>query len=313
MAEHVDMTGSRLRLAFFLTILILVVEALAGWASHSLALLSDAGHILSDVVALGLAWFASVQAGRPADERRTYGYQRVGILTAMANGVTLVLIVIAVAFEAVRRLAHPEPVQGGLVIGAAAIAIVVNSSIALGLRGHTKNLNVRAAMLHVVGDLAASIGVVVAGGVILLTGWLYADPLVSLGIAALIAFGAVKIVIDTVNILLEGTPKGVDLDEVRAEVLRTAAVRSVHDLHVWAIAPEQVALSAHLVIPEEQDAVTGEHLVRELEQRLCARFGIGHTTLQLEACHPCGADVGHGVGEHNHPHTHGAAGAHAHE
>ena len=313
MDEHRDLTRTRLRLAFFLTIVILAVEALAGWISHSLALLADAGHILSDVVALGLAWFAAVQAQRPADQRRTYGYHRVGILTAMANGVTLVLIVIAVAYEAVRRLAHPEPVQGGLVIGAAAVAIVVNTTIALGLRGHTRNLNVRAAMLHVVGDLAASIGVVFAGGVILLTGWLYADPLVSLGIAALIAFGAVKIVIDTVNILLEGTPKGVDLDEVRSEVLRTPEVKSVHDLHVWTLAPEQLALSAHLVIPEEQDAVTGEHLVRELEQRLCARFGIGHTTVQLEACHPCSTALGHGVGEHNHPHTHGAAASHAHD
>lgn len=313
MDEHSNMAGHRLRLAFFLTVVILAVEALAGWYSHSLALLSDAGHILSDVVALGLAWFAAVQAQRPADERRTYGYHRVGILTAMANGVTLVVIVIAVAYEAARRFAHPQPVHGGLVIGAALIAIVVNTSIALGLRGHTANLNVRTAMLHVVGDLAASIGVVIAGGVILLTGWLYADPLVSLGIAALIAFGAVRIVLDTVNILLEGTPKGVNLDEVRLEALRTPGVRSVHDLHVWTLAPEQVALSAHLVIPEEQDAVASEHLVRELEQRLCARFGIGHTTIQLEACHPCADDLGHGVGEHNHPHTHGVSGSQTHD
>lgn len=305
-AEHShgqDLSGGKLRLAFFLTVIILVVEAGAGVVSHSLALLSDAGHILTDVVALGLAWLAVEQARRPADDRRTYGYHRVGILTAMVNGVTLILIVLAIGYEAIRRFAHPEPIQGGLVVVAALVAIGVNSFIALNLRSAGKNLNIKAAMLHVVGDLAASVGVVIAGALILLTGWLWVDPAISLAIAGLIAWSALRIVLSTVNILLEGTPKDMDLRAVRAEILGTDDIRSLHDLHVWSLATEQVSLSCHVVVAEEQLASEGEHMVRDLELRLCQRFDIGHSTIQLEACHPCSEGTGHGLGEHNHPHA----------
>jgi cobalt-zinc-cadmium efflux system protein len=295
-------SGGALKQAFFLTALILLVEAGAGFFSHSLALLSDAGHILTDVAALGLAWFAVEQAKRPADARRTYGYHRVGILTAMANGATLILIVGAIGYEAVRRLLHPEPVQGGLVVVAALGAIAVNTFVAFRLRGNRENLNVRAAMLHVLGDLAASVGVVIAGAIILVTGWLYADPLISLGIAVLIAWGGIKIVIDTVNILLEATPSEVDIEEVRELIIATEGVNSVHDLHVWSLSPEQVALSCHVVVGLEASAVDTEHIVRTLEEKLCGRFTIGHTTIQAEACHPCDPDATHGPGEHNHPH-----------
>lgn len=297
-----DLTGGKLRLAFLLTVVILVVEAVAGLFSHSLALLSDAGHILTDVVALGLAWFAVVQARRPADSSRTYGYHRVGILTAMVNGATLVVIVFAIAIEAVRRLAHPEPVQGPLVIGAALVAIAVNGFIGLSLRDSGENLNVRAAVLHVVGDLAASVGVVVAGLVIVLTGWLYVDPLLSLAIAALIAWSALKLVSDTVQILLEGIPKGIDLDEVRRSIAHIEGVVSVHDLHVWTLSPGQLALSSHILVGEDQSAIDVEHLIRRIEQEVCGRFGIGHTTLQPESCHPCQDGLSHGAGAHNHPH-----------
>ena len=190
MAEHDharDLSGGALKQAFLLTAIILVVEAVAGWFSHSLALMADAGHILTDVIALGLAWFAVEQAKRPADTRRTYGYHRVGILTAMINGATLIIIVAAVAFEAVRRFSHPEPVQGGLVIVSATVAVVVNLFITFRLKSGEKNLNVQAALLHVVGDLAASVGVIVAGVVILTTAWYPADPIISLAIAVLIA------------------------------------------------------------------------------------------------------------------------------
>src|SRR5215813_11988764 len=159
------LTGSRLRLAFLLTLIVLIVEASAGLVANSLALLSDAGHILTDAFALGLAWFAVEQAGRPSDSRRTYGYHRVGILAALVNGGTLILVVAAIAFEAVRRLQHPEPIQGGLVIAAALVALAVNTFIALNLRHAGPDLNVRAALLHVLGDLAASVGVAIAGAV----------------------------------------------------------------------------------------------------------------------------------------------------
>jgi cobalt-zinc-cadmium efflux system protein len=300
--EQVNQRGASLKTALALTAVILLVEFTGGLVSHSLALLSDAGHVLTDVFALGLAWFAIEQSKRPADKRRSYGYQRVSILAALVNSVTLIVIVIAIAYEAVRRLASPEPVQGWVVIVTALVGIAVNSFVIFGLRGETKSLNMRAAFLHVAGDIGASIGVVVAGAVILLTGWLYIDPILSLGIAALIAYGAWRIVRETVNLLMEGTPPDINLSAVSDEITHTDKVVSLHDLHVWALSSEDTALSVHVVVG---DCPLGdaEHLVRDLEQRLCGRFDIGHTTIQVESCHPCG-EIHHGAGEHNHPHEH---------
>jgi cobalt-zinc-cadmium efflux system protein len=300
--EQISARGAALRRALLLTIVILLVELAGGLASHSLALLSDAGHVLTDVFALGLAWFAIEQSKRPADRRRSYGYQRVSILAALLNAATLIVIVLAIGYEAVRRLVAPQPVQGGIVIVAALIGIAVNTYVILGLRGDTRSLNIRAAFLHVAGDIGASAGVVIAGAVILLTGWLYIDPLLSLGIAALIAFGAWGIVRETVNLLMEGTPREVDLGQVTREITGTERVTGLHDLHVWALSSEETALSVHVVVGEcpLSDA---EHLVRDLEQRLCSRFDIGHTTIQVESCHPC-SEITHGAGAHNHPHEH---------
>jgi len=300
--ERVTDQGATLKKALALTCVILVVDLAGGVVSHSLALLSDAGHVLTDVFALGLAWFAVEQSKRPADRRRSYGYQRVSILAALVNSVVLIVIVIAIASEAVRRLTHPEPVQGLVVIVSALVAIAVNVYVVFGLRGHGKNLNVRAALLHVTGDIGASAGVVVAGAVILLTNWLYIDPILSLGIAVLIAYGAWRIVRETVNLLLEGTPPDINLGEVTREITNTKRVIGVHDLHVWALSSEEMALSAHVVL-EECPLSDAEHIVRDLEGRLCGRFAIGHTTIQVESCHPCG-EIHHGAGEHNHPHEH---------
>ncbi len=299
--EHVG-SGGKLRLALGLTLAILLIELAGGLLSHSLALLSDAGHVLTDVFALGLAWFAVEQSKRPADQRRSYGYQRVSILAALLNAVTLIVIVIAIAYEAVRRLAAPEPVQGGIVIATALVGIAINTFVLMNLRGGGRNLNLRAALLHVTGDVAASAGVVVSGVVILLTGWLYIDPLLSLGIAALIAFGAWRIVRETVNLLMEGTPGDIDVGAVTTLVTRTPHVTGVHDMHVWALSSEATALSMHVVV-EDISLGDAEHVVRDLEHRLCDGFGIGHTTIQVESCHPCG-EIHHGAGEHNHPHEH---------
>ena len=300
--EGVNRGGTRLRFALGLTLVILVVELAGGLLSHSLALLSDAGHVLTDVFALGLAWFAIEQSKRPADQRRSYGYQRVGILAALLNAVALIVIVLAIGFEAVRRLMAPEPVQGGTVIATALVAIAINVFVLLTLRAEVNNLNLRAALLHVTGDVAASAAVVIAGGVILLTGWLYIDPLLSLAIAALIAYGAWGIVRETVNLLMEGTPPDINMAAVSSEISGTDLVTGVHDLHVWALSSEDVALSCHIVIADTSlgDA---EHVVRDLEGRLCSQFAIGHTTIQVESCHPCG-EIHHGAGEHNHPHAH---------
>jgi cobalt-zinc-cadmium efflux system protein len=300
---HVHGGEAGLRRALVLTVAVLVVELAGGILSHSLALLSDAGHVLTDVFALGLAWFAIAQSRRPADTKRSYGYQRVTILAALLNAVTLIVIVLAIGFEAVRRLMAPQEVHGGIVIVAALAGIAINGVVVFGLRGGSKSLNLRAAVLHVAGDIGASIGVVIAGVVILLTGWLYIDPLLSLGIAALIAFGAWGIVRETVNLLMEGTPRQIDLDKVTEEITSTPKVTDLHDLHVWALSAEQTALSVHVVVGDCPLA-DAEHLVRDLEQRLCAKFDIGHTTIQVESCHPC-AEIEHGAGAHNPPHDHG--------
>ena len=305
--DQVSGRQSTLKRAIALTAVVLVVEVAGGLLSHSLALLSDAGHVLTDVFALGLAWFALAQSRRPADRRRSYGYQRVTVLAALVNAVTLIVIVLAIGFEAVRRLMAPEPVQGGIVIASALVGIAVNAYVIFGLRGEAspgggKSLNMRAAFLHVAGDIGASVGVLVAGAVILLTGWLYIDPLLSLAIAVLIAYGAWGIVRETVNLLMEGTPREVDLGDVTREISATDRVTGLHDLHVWALSSEETALSVHVVVGEcpLSDA---KHLVRDLEQRLCGRFDIGHTTIQVESCHPCG-EIEHGAGAHNHPHDH---------
>jgi cobalt-zinc-cadmium efflux system protein len=281
---------------------VLAVELAGGLLSHSLALLSDAGHVLTDVFALGLAWFAVAQANRPADKRRSYGYHRVSILAALVNSIVLIGIVIAIGYEALRRLANPEPVQGGIVIIAALLGIAINLYVAFGLRGDSHNLNMRAALLHVTGDIGASIGVVVAGAVILLTGWLYIDPLLSIVIAVLIAYGAWRIVRETVNLLMEGTPGDIDLAAVTSEITRTKLITGMHDLHVWALSSDEMALSVHVVV-DDCPLGEAEHVVRDLEQRLCDRFSIGHTTIQVESCHPCG-EINHGAGKHNHPHDH---------
>jgi cobalt-zinc-cadmium efflux system protein len=300
--DSVKDRGATLKVALALTCVVLVVELAGGLVSHSLALLSDAGHVLTDVFALGLAWFAVAQARRPADLRRSYGYHRVSMLAALVNGVTLIGIVIAIAYEAVRRLSSPEQVQGGIVMITALVGIAINAYIAFGLRGQTRSLNMRAALIHVVGDIGASVGVVVAGAVILLTGWLYIDSLLSLAIAVLIAFGAWRIVRETVNLLLEGTPREIDLAAVTSEISGTDLISSMHDLHVWALSSEEMALSVHVVV-EDCPLGDAEHVVRDLERRLCDRFAIGHTTIQVESCHPCG-EINHGAGEHNHPHDH---------
>jgi cobalt-zinc-cadmium efflux system protein len=298
--ERITDSGPRLRLALALTVVVLAVELAGGLLAHSLALLSDAGHVLTDVFALGLAWFAVEQGKRPADPRRSYGYHRVSILAAFVNAITLIVIVLAIAFEAVRRLMTPQGVEGGLVVATALVGIAINAFVLLNLRSPAASLNLRAATLHVTGDVAASVGVVIAGLVILLTGWLYIDPLLSLAIAALIAYGAWGIVRETVNLLMEGTPRDVDLAAITREITDTQLVTGLHDLHVWALSSDETALSCHIVI-DDTSLGNAEHVVRGLESRLCDRFAIGHTTIQVESCHPCG-EILHGVGAHNHPH-----------
>ena len=299
-SEHVEaIVSGRLKQALVLTLAILAAELAGGIWSHSLALLSDAGHVTTDIFALGLAWFAVKQTERPADDSRTFGYHRAGILAAMTNGATLIVLVFVIALEAAQRFAHPEPVQGGVVIVSALVGVAVNSWVALSFRAQGTNLNIRAAILHAVGDLLASIGVIIAGLVILLTGWLFIDPLISVFIAALIGWNAIKIVSETVNILLEGTPRGMDVAAVRGELAALPGVRSHHDLHVWSISPEHVALSVHIVV-DDLPLSEAEHVMRQVETCVCERFGIGHTTIQVEFSEPCAGESDHLVAQQAH-------------
>lgn len=286
-----SMMGSKLRTAFVLTAIILLVEVAGGFLSHSLALLSDAGHVLTDIFALGLAWFATVQAERPADASKTYGYHRVGILTALANAVTLILIVLAIAFEAYQRFQHPEKVTPWLMFVSAAVGIAINLFIGFSLRAESgENLNVRAAMLHVFGDVGASVGVIIGGIIILLTRWYPADPLISLFIAALIAWGAWRILRETLDILMESTPKNLNVTQMVRDMVTEPSVQDVHDLHVWSIAGGMRCLSAHIQVAGDEPISQGDLLIGQLNHMLEEKYQIGHTTIQLECA---GCDPNH--------------------
>jgi len=224
------MAKQTLRFAFFLTIIILVAELVGGMIGNSLALLSDAGHVVTDIFALGLAWFAAVQAERPANARKTFGYHRVGILAALINAVTLILIAFAITWEAVQRLQHPQPVQPLVMFISAGIGIAINLFIGFGLQREGHSLNVRAAALHVFSDVAASVGVIIAGILILLTGWTLADPLLSVGIAVLIAVGAWLIIRETTDILMEAVPRDISLSALVNDMKGVRGVEDVHDL-----------------------------------------------------------------------------------
>ena len=281
-----NVLAGRLRLAFLLTIAILAVEVVSGIAAHSLALLADAGHILTDVAALGLAWFAAVQASRPADARNTFGYHRVGILAALANAATLVLVVGFVVVEAIRRLQDPAVVTPWIMALGASVAVGVNLIIAGLLRPHThEDLNARAAILHVLGDVAASAGVILGAVLIAVTGRNQIDPAISLAIAVLIAIGAWQILRESAAILMEGSPRGLDVVELVAEITAQPGVTGVHDLHVWSLDSSRRALSAHLGV-ETTDLRACEGVLAQVNAVLLERFAIAHSTFQLE-CAEC--------------------------
>ncbi len=278
------MARNSLRLAFFLTLIILIAELVGGLFANSLALLSDAGHVVTDIFALGLAWFATVQAERPANARKTFGYHRVGILAALINAVTLIVIAFAILLEAIQRFQHPEPVQPLIMFLAAGIGIVVNLTIGFGLRREGDNLNVRAAMLHVFGDVAASAGVIVAGIIILLTGWTIFDPLLSVGIAVLIVAGAWRILRETTNILLESVPKGLSMPDLVKDMRNVEGIQDVHDLHVWSITSNMYALSCHALI-DDLSLSDSSAILHTLNSMLSKKYHIGHATIQFE-CEP---------------------------
>ncbi len=289
----------RLWAVLALTGLFMVVEAVGGWLSGSLALLADAGHMLADVGALALSLLTAWIAQRPADNYKTYGYLRWEILAALVNGAALFGIAGWVVMEAIQRIEQPEPIQSGLFLAVAAAGLVVNLiSLSLLHGAHGGSLNARGAYLHVMGDALGSVGALAAAGIIATTGWMLADPLASILLSLLILVGAWRLMRESADILLESVPRHVSLPEVQRRMLGVDGVSAVHDLHVWTVTSGMVAMSGHAVVPDLEahpgvlDGIRGEML----------RLGIGHVTIQLEVEDGC---------EEPHPAVHPHAG-HAH-
>lgn len=274
-------------MAFWLTIVVLAVEVAGAYLSGSLALGADAGHVLSDVLALGLSAWAARLALRPPSGAWTYGLGRSGVLVASVNAAVLILIALGILVAALGRLAHPAAVRTGVMWIPAAFGLAVNLYIASRLHGHAHHdLNTKSAWLHVVGDAGAGGAVVVAALVIALSGWTWVDPVLSLGIAAFIAVGAAQVLRRCGHVLMEGVPEGLDSEGVAEVMAAVPGVCGVHHLHLWSIGGGRRALSGHLVL----GAITlqqGQHIAREVERTLAHRFGIEHCTLQIEAADDC--------------------------
>jgi len=285
----------RFLLSLSLTGLIFLAELAGGLWTRSLALLSDSAHVFMDVFALGLSYLAMRAAALPADDRHTYGFHRLQVLAALANGATLLLIAFEILREAWGRFQNPETVLAGPMLVIAVLGLGVNLVVALLLRQHDHaDLNTRSAFLHVLGDALASVGVIVAGIAILLTGWLWLDPLVSVLIGLLILFSSGRVLKESIHILAEGMPAGMTASAIADAMRRIPGVTQVHDLHVWTVAPGYVALSAHIVLQDQALSQTAE-IMAALKDALLASFEIRHTTIQCE-CAACGQGQAISVG-----------------
>jgi cobalt-zinc-cadmium efflux system protein len=259
-----------------------IIESLAGWFGHSLALLSDAGHNLADVLALLVSWYALRAAQRPSDARRTYGSHRIGIFAALLNAFSLVVIAGLIVIGAVERFLHPVQSHGWLMAGVAAVAVLLNTVIAMWLQHAAHDdLNVRGAYLHMLGDALSAAGVVVAGIVIGLNGPVIADPIVSLLIAVMIFYGSWSVLKESLGVLLEAVPAGIDMALVESAIRSVAGVSAAHDLHVWTIGPGVIACSCHIVVAE-QSIRDGQQVRAAVQAELDRKFHINHTTLQVE-------------------------------
>ena len=298
-------SSKQLWVATTITFIFCLGEAAVGYFSNSLALMADAGHNFADALALALSAFAIWMATKPADSKRTFGYHRVGILAALVNAVGLVLMAGAIFWEAVQRLNAPEAVQSGPMIWVALLAIILNSGIAWWLsRAAKADLNIRGAYLHMLGDAAASFGVVIAGIVISLTGAYIADPIVSIIFAILVLWSSWNILTESVHVLLEATPAGLDLATVEGAICGVEGVRGVHDLHVWTVSSGLIASSCHILVTDQRVSQS-QHIHQTVSQLLAHDFKISHSTIQVEV-EDCGGHEhsAHGELEHLHGHVH---------
>ena len=270
-----------LRFALLLTLGYIVLTVVAGIRAHSLALLSEAGHNVSDFLALALSLGAVYLQARPPNPHKTFGYQRAGVLAAFVNAAALVVIAGLIFYEAWQRLIHPTPVHAPLMIAVAAVGVAMNGAIAFFLHRSGSDVNMRSALLHMVGDTFSTAAVILGGWAILATGQSWIDPALSFGIGALILWSSFGIIRETLNILLEGTPRGMKVERVAEEVLKVEGVREVHDLHIWSLGSDSHALSCHIRIEDIPPSVS-ERILREVQARLRQQFSIQHTTIQFE-------------------------------
>jgi cobalt-zinc-cadmium efflux system protein len=285
-------TGRRMALSLGITLLFVFVEIAAGLFSNSLALLTDAAHNFTDVLALALAWWALRLTIQPASHQKTYGYHRAGILAALVNSTTLVLIALGIFYEAYQRFIDPPEVQADILIGVGLVAVIINVVTALLVRrGAESDLNIRAAFLHLMGDVVSTIGAVIAGVIIRFTDWNWLDPLVSVLIGILILWSAWSILREAIDILMESTPTDIDMDAMITDIISVDGVRGVHDLHVWSITRNMRTLSAHLVT-DDLVISTGASIQRRVNEVLYHKYNVNHATLQLE-CDECMSSMQH--------------------
>jgi cobalt-zinc-cadmium efflux system protein len=302
---HTHLTGitrtvsRRIVLSLGITLAFVAVEIIAGLLANSLVLLTDAAHNITDVIALALTWWALRVAARPPDSTKTYGYHRAGILVALVNSTTLVVIALGIFYDAYRRLLAPPQVKADILIIVGAAAVVVNLVTALLVqRGSQRDLNLRSAFVHLMGDVLSTLGAVVAGVVIRFTGLNWLDPLVSIFIGILILWNAWSIVRESVNILMESTPTDIDLERMVADIRQVDGVRGVHDLHVWSISRGLRTLSAH-ILTNDVPVSEGVKIQAAVGELLDQVYGIGHATLQLE-CEDCiSSDLYCDISAHN--------------
>jgi cobalt-zinc-cadmium efflux system protein len=296
-------TTKRLTLSLILTAAFVIIEVVAGIFGNSLALLTDAAHNFTDVIALGLSWYALNIALKPAHAGKTFGYHRVGILVALINSTTLILIAFGIFFEAYKRFITPPEVDSTILIGVGAVAFIINLVTALMVKeGSEHDLNLRSAFLHLMGDVVSTLGAVIAGIIIAFTQWNWLDPLVSILIGTFILYNAWGILKQTIHILLESTPENINMDSMVNDLQKVNGVLGVHDLHVWSISENLRMLSAHVVIDNISvgEGVTIQHNINEL---LTHNYNIQHATLQLE-CEGCSSrELYCQIAEH-HQHVH---------
>src|SRR5438094_10104928 len=278
--HHHPAPGNALRAAAALTIAFAIVEALGGWWTGSLALLSDAGHMLTDGAALGLSALAAWIARQPPSARHSYGLGRAEIVAALLNAGAMLVIIVALGYEAIVRLRAPAPVQGAVAALIAAAGLALNLFVMRRLTPHVHDMNARAAGLHLLRGVLGSVAALASGAVIALTGWARIDPLASLAICVLIAFSSVRLLRESLHALMEGVPRGMSVEAIGGEMARVDGVLSVHDLHVWVLSGSRTALSAHVVV---RSMTQWERTRRELQTRLHDKFGIDHVTLQPES------------------------------